>query len=201
MSWSMSWPMSRRTRSLVLAIGAVLVLAAINISIVEKETLLHSGQSVLLELAPVDPRSLMQGDYMRLRYEATNQARAIQAELPRRGKLVVSLDANGVATFQRIYSPGDSLNDNEILLEFRRNPSSFGRDTIRLGAESFFFQEGKADLYADARYGELRVAEDGSSVLVGLRDAEREILGDRVLALDAAGVLYNATRKDQEGAR
>ncbi|MFX7329222.1 GDYXXLXY domain-containing protein, partial [Acinetobacter baumannii] len=34
----------------------------------QKEMLLKEGQLVLLPLAPVDPRSLMQGDYMALRY-------------------------------------------------------------------------------------------------------------------------------------
>ena len=32
------------------------------------------------------------------------------------------------------------------------------------------FQEGDADLYAKARYGELKVDKSGASVLVGLRD-------------------------------
>jgi uncharacterized membrane-anchored protein len=51
------------------------------------------------------------------------------------------------------------------------------RGRVRLGAESFFFQEGHAERYAQAKYGELRVAEDGSSVLVGLRDADLHPLG------------------------
>jgi len=48
---------------------------------------------------------------------------------------------------------------------------------LRLGAEAFFFEEGKGDLYANARYGELRVTGRGDAVLVGLRDAERNRLG------------------------
>ncbi|RJQ16280.1 MAG: hypothetical protein C4560_09865 [Nitrospiraceae bacterium] len=43
-------------------------------------------------------------------------------------------------------------------------------DDVRLGAESFFFQEGHAEYYSTAKYGELRVSNDGDSVLVGLRD-------------------------------
>jgi uncharacterized membrane-anchored protein len=50
---------------------------------------------------------------------------------------------------------------------------------VRLGAESFFFQEGHAQLYNGARYGEVRVAPSGTSVLVGLRGQEREPLGER----------------------
>ena len=47
----------------------------------------------------------------------------------------------------------------------------------RLGAESFFFQEGDAKYYAGAKYGDLRVAENGDSVLSGLRGKELEKLG------------------------
>jgi Uncharacterized membrane-anchored protein len=43
---------------------------------------------------------------------------------------------------------------------------------LRLGAESFMFQEGHANLYATARYGELKVDKKGSSVLAGLCGAD-----------------------------
>jgi len=37
-------------------------------AVLQKEKTIKEGQFVLLELAPVDPRSLMQGDYMSLNY-------------------------------------------------------------------------------------------------------------------------------------
>ncbi|MDE8355606.1 GDYXXLXY domain-containing protein, partial [Klebsiella pneumoniae] len=57
----MSW------RGALIALGLVLALAVVNLAIVSCERLLAEGEVVLLELAPVDPRSLMQGDYMSLR--------------------------------------------------------------------------------------------------------------------------------------
>ena len=48
---------------------------------------------------------------------------------------------------------------------------------MRLGAESYFFQEGQSDLFAKARYGELRATPGGETVLVGLRDADLAALG------------------------
>ncbi|HLM42582.1 MAG TPA: GDYXXLXY domain-containing protein, partial [Myxococcaceae bacterium] len=72
----------------------------------------------------------------------------------------------------RRHTPDAPLAPGELLLGYKQRE---GR--VRLGAESFFFQEGHADHYAGAKYGELRVAEDGSSVLVGLRNAERQPLG------------------------
>ena len=38
-------------------------------SIVAKERIKTNGERIFLALAPVDPRSLMQGDYMALRFE------------------------------------------------------------------------------------------------------------------------------------
>lgn len=138
----------------------LLVIVVVNFLIVKKEDILTNGKTMLLRLAPVDPRSLIQGDYMLLRYAI---ARNIpRAQLDDKGCIVVSLDENDVARFARIYR-GKSLQANEYLLFYRN------RDGLRLGAESFMFQEGKAGLYSKARYGELKVDESGASVLVGLR--------------------------------
>jgi uncharacterized membrane-anchored protein len=41
---------------------------------------------------------------------------------------------------------------------------------VKIGAESFLFEEGQASTYDRAEYGGLRVATDGSAVLVGLYD-------------------------------
>lgn len=65
----------------------------------------------------------------------------------------------------------EALAPGEMLLRYRR------RGTVRLGAESFFFQEGYARRYGQARYGELKVSEKGESVLVGLRDENLRPLG------------------------
>ena len=48
---------------LVAVLGLLLILLAVNWSIYKQEQVLAQGKTVLLKLAPVDPRSLMQGDY------------------------------------------------------------------------------------------------------------------------------------------
>ncbi len=138
----------------------LLALLVMNLQIYKKEQTLNTGQTVLLELAPVDPRSLMQGDYMRLRYAL---AREVKGELGSTGKLVVEIDPQGRGLFKRLADTTPPA-ANEQLLVYRN------RDGIRLGAESFFFQEGQAKQYEKAKYGELRVDAKGQSVLVGLRD-------------------------------
>lgn len=150
-----------------LALAAVLVAA--NAMILQKERILKSGTTMLLRLAPVDPRSLMQGDYMVLRYRMSSEALR-RHSLADRGKIVVILDKNRVARFARVHC-AEKLNAGEHLLTYRK------RGELRLGAESFFFQEGKAGEYSGARYGELRVSSGGAAVLVGLRDEKRRRLG------------------------
>lgn len=139
----------------------LLVLVAVNVLIVKKENTLAHGQTMLLRLAPVDPRSLIQGDYMVLRYA---MARDISDEnLKDKGCIVVSLDENHVARFVRVHTD-EPLSSDEHLLFYRN------RNGLKLGAESFMFQEGLADVYSQGRYGELVVDSSGKSVLVGLRD-------------------------------
>lgn len=150
---------------------AIVILAAVNGLIVHKERILDSGTTVFLRLVPRDPRSLFQGDYMVLTYDIAN--RIPEAELRKQtlsGLIVISRDDNGVARFERFHS-GAPLAAGELLLRYRR------RGRLRLGAESFFFQEGHASFYERARYGELRVAPSGVSVLVGLRGEKFEKLG------------------------
>ncbi len=147
----------------------LLVLGAMNYLIVKKEDTLANGRAMLLRLAPVDPRSLIQGDYMALRY-------AIAREVPRaqlkkdKGHIVVSVDVNNVAKFVRVHKD-EPLQRGEYLLFYRN------RGELRLGAESFMFQEGDTKLYEGAKYGELRVDGSGASVLVGLRGEDFKPLG------------------------
>jgi uncharacterized membrane-anchored protein len=156
-------------KAIVLA-GLVIILAAVNWQIAGKERVLRDGAPMLLQLAPVDPRSLMQGDYMRLDY-AIARGTGAPRDWPRDGQLVVTIDADGVAQFVRRQEPGAALAPDERLLRYRRRD---GR--VRIGTDAFFFQEGDADRYSQARYGELRVDADGDGLLIGLRDAERRPL-------------------------
>jgi uncharacterized membrane-anchored protein len=149
-------------------IGAVIVAAACNVLIFQKEQTLANGRQLFLKLAPVDPRSLMQGDYMRLGYELADKFRGNDIGMD--GRLVVQVDARGIGTEARLEDDKPPA-VNEILLRYRN------RGGLRLGAESYFFQEGSAHLYDKARYGELRVDAAGNSVLAGLRGENLEVLG------------------------
>ena len=153
-------------RRKIMLVLSVVVLAILNYSIYAKQQLLEHGEVLLLELAPADPRSLMQGDYMRLRYGIALEAAAQAAELPDKpGHMVIKQDANNVGQFVRFYDAGD-LAAGEKLLRFRKQGSF-----ISIAPDSFFFQEGHAEHYQDAEYGVFKFASPSDYLLVGLANA------------------------------
>jgi uncharacterized membrane-anchored protein len=85
--------------------------------------------------------------------------------------VILSLDENRIGRFARL-DDGAPLKPGELRVQFRRHQDWRG-PRLDYGAQSFFFQEGDADLYLDARYALLRVAEDGSTVLTDLASEDR----------------------------
>lgn len=160
-------------RSIVLG-TLVLGLAAINTSVWQRETLLREGQTVLLELAPVDPRSLMQGDYMALRFALARSVQGTPSATDAHvgdGYVVVKRDARNVATFARVYRDGEALAADESRIRYRQR-----RNDVRIVTNAWFFEEGSGGVYSAARYGELRVSNDGEALLTGMRDKDLNLL-------------------------
>lgn len=170
-------------RKWLLWLGLALVLAAVNTTLYQREHLLAHGTVLRLALAPVDPRSLLQGDYMALRFAVAVDAAAVRAAQPApadtatSGLLVLALDGRGVGRFRRFHAEGTPLAADERLLRYRvRN----GR--LRLGTDAFFFEEGQAGAYAAARFGEFRLAADGTALLTTLLDEHLAPLGREAAA-------------------
>jgi uncharacterized membrane-anchored protein len=159
-------------RRIALIALSLAVLAVCNAAIYRNERLLASGETIYLELAPVDPRSLMQGDYMRLRYAIERRAQNDPgAWTARGGYMVASLDENRVASFVRFYD-GGAIGPNERLVPYHRE-----RRALRIAPDSFMFQEGQAAVYAGARFGEFKTDGAGRQLLVGLAGPDRKRLG------------------------
>jgi uncharacterized membrane-anchored protein len=164
--------LSEGARLLVLFSMTVVILVFVNSQIMIKEDIIENGATVLLRLAPRDPRSLLQGDYMALRYAMADEvARAARAADVTDGHVVVALAENGEARFVELFE-GQALAENQRLLRFRKRG-----DAVRLASDAYFFEEGQWQSFADARFGEIRVSEAGDAVLIGLRDREGNRLG------------------------
>lgn len=150
----------------LILLNLILLLIYFNYSVVKKEELLKDGQLVLLELAPVDPRSLMQGDYMALRYKISENINA--ESIPKRGYCVVQLNAQSIANKVRFQKDLTPLKEDEHLIEY----TSSDKWNVHIGAESFFFQEGQAKKYEKAKYGAVKIDKKGNSLLIGLYDEQ-----------------------------
>ncbi len=155
-----------------LTAGTILAaLILVNLSIFQKEQVLEKGTVVIMELVPVDPRSLMQGDYMALDYALALRLYQQywlegQTRPSSSGTLVVELDEQHRAIQARL-SQGEMLKPQEVLMKYH-----LANRALHIGTPSYFFQEGHAERFEDARYGEFRVSSDGTALLTYLLDAE-----------------------------
>lgn len=148
--------------------GSVLTLVVANGAIWQKQQLIAKGTPLFLALEPVDPRSLMEGDYMRLRFptvsaQAEPLLQSVGAERPH---MVVRVDAQGVGKVERLHTPGQPLAAGEQLLELTPKDGSWVVVT-----DAWYFKEGEAARWQAARFGEFRVLPDGRALLVGMADA------------------------------
>lgn len=162
-----------RWRTLAILGGLALVLVVVNGGIWQREKLLATGKVVILELAPVDPRSLMQGDYMALNFAAGREVTRLRLGGERQdaedsilgyepdGYVLLTADARGVSQPVRIQPDARPHADNEVPLRYRLRDNG-----VRIVTNAYFFPEGQAKRYEVAKFGELRVAENGEALLV-----------------------------------
>jgi len=159
---------------MVLTFG-VLIVGLLNFGVLQKERVALNGDQVFLKLRPVDPRSLLQGDYMRLGFDIEEQAGpGIREEKRRSGNLIIQVDGNRVGEYVKL-DDGLELANNEYGVHFTNvswQPT--------LVPNSFFFQEGEGDKFEDAKFAVLLFGPDRRDyVLVGLADEHREMINPR----------------------
>lgn len=154
-------------RRILFLLAGLAVLVVFGVQVRDAEALIAAGEIVLLDLAPVDPRSMMQGDYMRLAYAIERQVKANDDEgADPAPTIVLALDERRVGSFRRFASEGPA-GPGEQAFRVRRIDTS-----IRVEPHSFLFQEGRADDFAKAKFGIFRVDATGRHLLTGLADAD-----------------------------
>lgn len=163
--------MKRAHLLLALALAAAFAILPALWMVGEHERTLSQGKIVLLELAPVDPRSLMQGDYMALNF-------ALNRTLTDESAYVwLTQDPQGRASYmwQTDINDPPPAEPGMFVLRLRKERGSFV-----VAPNAFFFQEGQGDRFAAARWGEFRVAPNGKALLTHLRDEKLERLGENL---------------------
>ena len=196
---STHWLKKRAVTITVALLGLALILVVMTMNIIKYETHLTTGKTVLLALAPVDPRGFMQGDYMTLSYAlegdflAALRAKKLQEYLgsfknsenlqpafhpyqPSQGYVIVKIDDNNVGHFARLADSNsrENLTKSELPIYYRiRNGS------VQLATNAFFFQEGHAEAFEAAEYGLFRVNDKGEPLLTEMVDGNfTVIVGD-----------------------
>ncbi len=156
----------------------LLILFLFNYSIVKNEQHKEEGVTVYFELAPRDPRSLLQGDYMALNYEIIHDITKACLEWEKQGRHVpsqvqayIQIDEKKIGNFVSLKIDGAEHGKSEILLPFK-----FHENKVILSlSKSYFFEEGQAKTFEKAKYGVFKYAHE-KLLLVHLADENRKIL-------------------------
>lgn len=156
-------------RGLLLA-SPLLLLVLAAWSIIGNERIIAHGEPIFVQLVPVDPRSLMAGDYMALRFDLPDELPPISTGFER-PRIALTPDARGVVIATRLLGQQDAPQPGEIALKLTLTGQGW-----TLVTDAWYFREGEAERWSTARYGEFRVLADGRALLVGLRDESLKAL-------------------------
>jgi len=158
--------------SLILALATILFFAAL---VVKNEWHLQHSKSIFIELKPVDPRSILQGDYMALAYElnlqslkalAGSESKALDQVIFNHSSVPakVVLDSQN-RVVRTILDTNNSFTGQNLIL---KNPEN-RLQALYPASRSFLFAEGLAQCYQKAKYAEFKVNPEGEAILFDLR--------------------------------
>ena len=175
------WLQKPAVTIIIAILGLALVLVVMTRNIIKYENHLATGDTVLLALAPVDPRGFMQGDYMTLSYALERDVFAALNKNPgsyptnEEGYVIVALDQHNVGQLVRLAAnQSKNLASNEIAIYYRiRN------GTMQLATNAFFFQEGHGEAFEAAEYGLFRINDKGEPLLTNLVDDDFKVISPK----------------------
>ncbi|WP_192455646.1 GDYXXLXY domain-containing protein [Acinetobacter oleivorans] len=158
--------------SLILALVTLLIFVGL---VAKNEWHLHHSKSIFIELRPVDPRSILQGDYMALAYELNLQSLKALA-----GSESEALD-QVIFNHSSVQAKVILDSQNRVVRTILDNNNSFAGQSLILknpenrlqalypASRSFLFAEGLAQCYQKAKYAEFKVNTKGEAILFDLR--------------------------------
>lgn len=151
----------------LIIIVIILQLGYVGYHAAASESLLSKGTQVKLAIEPLDPRSLLQGDYVRINYSISTPPASVAKELESRRslsriKIVLRQGDDRVYVFDRLYKSGEALKDKEIII----NGSLSGWQNIYYGIETYFVPEGTGtETEQNARFAYVKVGATGDALL------------------------------------
>lgn len=147
---------------------------------------LKRSSSVFVELAPVDPRSLLQGDYMQLNYELNwvensqplaSSVKTLAEQINNQSTLLSYVQLDAARRVQHSSLDAHQLDPQAVIHKLKiKNPDNTPRN-LYPSSSSYLFAEGLATCYEAATFAEFKVDAAGNAILIGLRDADLKDLG------------------------
>lgn len=133
--------------------------------IVIKEDTLRSGTSVLLETAPVDPRSILQGDFVVLDYRIAEIPEGM-VDVERGDRIYVGLAPGEEGVWEAYFYAREEPDSDVVFIRGTVND----RGRLEFGIDTFFIPEGKGFIIDRASDVKVRVAvgESGKAVIEDL---------------------------------
>ncbi|OUQ85432.1 hypothetical protein B5G50_26940 [Brevibacillus brevis] len=168
--WPKREPSLFARKALVLLPVILLQFVLIGYQVWSSETILANGKTVKLELVPIDPRSLLQGDYVRLGYtiSALDQE---QVDSGDKIRVVLRQQANGSHSYSGYYELNGRWNrayepqPSDVII----NGSTIGGNRVEYGIESYFVPEGTGlEVERNAKYAIVKIGGRGDAILESL---------------------------------
>ncbi|MDX8344169.1 GDYXXLXY domain-containing protein [Rossellomorea sp. YZS02] len=148
----------------------------IGYQVYSNESLLQNGETIILDLQPVDPRSLLQGDYVELNY-AISQLE--DTSIDDNGPITIVLRKNeqgtheyaGVYRFNGKWHTPYETKSGDVLLNGKVTSSWDNHVQITYGIEHFFIPEGTGmDVEGKLKAAVVKVSDKGDGFFVRLLD-------------------------------
>ena len=178
----------RIPKAVLFGVAILFQCALLVLMVADRMQILRDGREVTLQTQPVDPRDLLRGDYVVLRYDISQLPAGALAGKPsaeRNSVVFVKLapNANGLYEAVSVHAEPVPVTAPEILIRGRvsyscGSPSPIFCDklTIKYGLESYFVPEGEGRKLEQARNQQkLRVV---AAVLPSGRAAIKRLLLD-----------------------
>ncbi|AVQ30020.1 GDYXXLXY domain-containing protein [Fusobacterium varium] len=150
-------------KKIFVVLNLLLLMIVFGYSVIKEEKNLKKA-TFYIKTVPVDPRSLIQGDYMVLNYDIAESARMEIGNI-RKGYIRIKINDLKIAEFIRIDEEYLPPSNNEISIQFQKNGSN-----IDIGVNSYLFQEGTGNKFQKAQYAEVIELKNGKLRLKNLLD-------------------------------
>jgi len=157
--------LGRVPRPALFAVAGLIQIAVIGAIVIDRASILRRGTEVTLDTRPVDPRDLLRGDYVQLRYRISNVRLDGLAGTPSKGRdtpIFVKLAPNADGFYEAVsaHLAPVPLADREVLIKGRvasgfncgGNVSTFcATADVAYGIERYFVPEGEGRAIEAAR--------------------------------------------------